>query len=749
MLNLRALFLLVALVLSGPLGGVAAQGVPATEVDNTVIVPDVPKDVQFVLGTRTGTPAQNASSIGPQFDHIDILDVTFGEETETEFQIFLRLAALDPSQPNSGFPFRIVYFSYGQLEWLIFVGGCRQFGQGSGQAEVAGCLMYRDNPGAQARQVKTVPATKTDGAYVFTVNKLDIFNEQRLPAQYGQTLTNLYAYASQTYATTSFLPMGATGDPLGSVSAYDRAPDGGFSKIDYVFNRGSGGHGALGLTSPDPIRVSNGEATTIVYLAQAHNIGDTDLKIQVTTEDLRPEWTVRVPPIVNVPAQQTVEFPVVLTMPFSHDHGKTVMFSVHAESIDDAKSFADLPLGVWWTDVPQPSAHHNGELWFHSAPADFGAMPEAVAAAAFPFKSYWLNSIEDDPNPVTTDENAPAFFNDYFFCPFMSGAPSPTTCRTPPNYTASWFFPLSPSLLIGLDFDLAREGQLLANIVASLPATVATLEVELLYCDPGEGSTGRGGGFNRNATACTNFQTILAKGSSTRALTAQQKAEFDVPLIVEPTADYLPFKRGTNIGLRVRLVTDLPQNTIMTEPRPQFEIKSSKLYLPLIEFHDELAAEFAELGALRVTPLDPYERPVNAGRTVLFDFEVENNDDEDQRVLLELEGVNKEWATLIGPSELQLAKGQRVNFTVAIVPPGDALAEERAELVVIAQSLDEPAITGIARMRATIVNDDVPDEAGLIQVADKKGTPGFAAATLLASLAVVAVVQTLSRRRRS
>ncbi|HEX9815378.1 MAG TPA: hypothetical protein VGB18_00240 [Candidatus Thermoplasmatota archaeon] len=734
-------FLLAVLLAVSADGALGQASVPAGAVDNTVRIDDAPKDVQFVAGTRAGTPAQNASSLGPQFDHIDILKVVVGEETDTEFKVALHLAALDPPATNTGFPFRLLYFSYGQLDWLIFVGGCRQFGTSDAPAEVAGCLMYRENPAAQPRQVKTIPAEKADGAFVFTINKFDIFNEQRLPAQYGQTLNGIYAYASQTYATTQFLP---SADLVGSVSAFDRAPDGGYSKLDYVFSRGSGGHGALGLTSPDPIRVSNGEATTIVYMSKVHNEGDQDLKVQLSAKDVRPDWLIRVPALVHVPAHTSVEFPVVLTMPFSHDHGRTIMFTVRADAIEDPKSFAELKLGVWWTDVPQPSAHHNGEMWFHSAPADFGEFPEAAATVA-PFKQYWFNSIEDDPNPLADDGDAPAFFNDYFFCPFSGGSPTPdpANCKTPPNFTSSWFFPLSPSLLIGLDFDLAKTGLLLSTVRASMPATQATMEVELRYCDPEAGATRGQGGFNRNATACSNYQTILATGSLTRAITAQQASLFEVPLTVEPTADYLPFKRGANIGLRVKLVTDVPQNLFLTEPRPAFQIKSSQLFLPLIEFHDTLADEYLELGAVRVTPLDPYEKKVNPGRTTLFRFEVENNDDAVQHLRLDLEGVNAAWAVVAGVRELTLDVRQKSNFTVAVVAPADAVDEERAELVVVAQSLDEPAVSGIGRMRATIVSgEDIPDESGMIQAAAKTDTPapGLAAAVFAAFGALLFVV---------
>src|SRR5437879_5343753 len=93
--------------------------------DTTVDLPDAPEDVVLSAGTRAPLPAQNASQIGQgQFDHLDILKVHFGDETETEFKIGLYLKALDPQQTSTGFPFRFVAFSYGKIDWRIMLGPC-------------------------------------------------------------------------------------------------------------------------------------------------------------------------------------------------------------------------------------------------------------------------------------------------------------------------------------------------------------------------------------------------------------------------------------------------------------------------------------------------------------------------------------------------------------------------------------------------------------------------------------------------
>lgn len=736
--HVLVLVLAVALI---PLPTPASAQPGDTQGDNSVFFTDAAKDVAFEASATGMRQSQNASQSGSEYDHLDILKVGFTGETDDAFQVQLVLAKPAPPQQGAGSLTRSVHFNYGRLEWAILQGACLQQG-GSPPVPNAGCLMYRDNPAAPFRAVKPVAAESTQSGFVFTVPKRDVFNENRLSAQYEQQFTNLYAYAVQTYATTQTVPgAGSTG----SAVAFDRAPNTDYAPAAFVFRKGSGGHGDLAMTSPDPIRVSNGEATTIVYQATLDNEGEEDMEVHLSVKDIRSDWTVRHPPVITVKAKSIRDFPVILTIPFTHDHGKTVMFKLRADVEEDANSWAEVLLGVWWTDVPQPSAHHNAEIWFHSAPSSFFGAPEAARPAA-PFVQYWMNSIEKDPNPSTTDEDAPAFFNDYATCAFRNATVQPTNCQAPPTFSASWFFPLSPELLIGLDFDLAKEGKLLASIVPGMTSPSGTLFAEVRYCDPSTGTGGQGG-QPQNGTACNNYATVLAKGSTSRALTARSAALFEVPLKPEPVADFLPFKRGANIGLQLRLVSEVPQNALVTEPRPVFEVKKSKLFLPLLEFHDPIDKSFAELGIIKLVAKDPFEKPVNPGRTAVFRFTATNGDYMDQRLRIDVEGVNADWASVAGPREFDLKEGASSEFTIAVTAPGDAADQERAELFVVTPSLIEEGVMGLSRFRVLVSTaTDIPDEAQQLPEASKEATPGLGVMHAALLVAVCAVL--VARRRR-
>jgi hypothetical protein len=152
--------------------------------------------------------------------------------------------------------------------------------------------------------------------------------------------------------------------------------------------------------------------------------------------------------------------------------------------------------------------------------------------------------------------------------------------------------------------------------------------------------------------------------------------------------------------------------------------------------------QFAELGVLKVEPLDPFEKPVNAGRTAVFRFEITNEDKEAHHVDLEIQGIHAEWASVGGPRVLFLEPGQKSNFSLAVHAPDDAIAEERAELFVVAQSQEETGVVAMSRLRATVVTMDVPDESNMIASAGGEDSPALAA-----WLVVMALVVPLIRRR--
>lgn len=710
------------------------------EEKSQVVIPDPPNDVSLTAASRLGVPPQNGSALGNHFDHIDILKLVVDQETDQEFKVGLYLKSLTQSTPG-GFPIRSVSFAYGRVEWMVRPGSCRVPGQTTAPNMNLACLSFRDNSRTQARNLASIPMeTKaSENGYVFTVQKRLIFNENRVPGQFGTTLRNISASATQYYGGVFFVP---GGDPTGGITASDRTP----SAIDQVFAflRGSRSRGHLALFAQDPIRVSNGEATTIVFKVDLLNHNNQPMTVELGSKVPRPEWTVRTPALLKVDASSTVSFPVILALPFSHDHGKTVTFEVTAQALDDAGSGSSVELGVFWTDIPQPSAHHNGEQWFHSAPSDMQRLD--ALDPVFPLRAYWFNGIEKDPDPEADDANVQAFFNDYFACLFPGQNQLPS-CSLPPYFRFNWFFPLSPPLLLGLDFDLNRTGSMVFDIIPKLPASNARIMVKLLYCDPSAAPGGRFTPGSFSNSTCSAYTTLLAQGVSGGTLASGVENHFEVPLNIEPTADYIPYKRGHNIGVQVIVDTDTPQNLIFTEPRPEFVTKKAKIYLPLIEYHDPIDQAFENVGSLALESLSPFEKFVNPGKTTVFRFDVKNQALQAQRVRLEAQGVHAEWTTLVGPTEFELAPMENRTVTLAIRAPDDAQNEERAELFLVAQNVDDAAVVAVTRLRATVVTDpEIEDEAGLIGAREAQAdTPGPSAVVFLAALALLL----LADRRRA
>lgn len=731
-------FILVVTLFAGSFASVGAQDVEPAPPASEVVLADASGDVDLSVAPKSANQHVNASQNGQgQFDHLDLLKASIGAETDKTFQVTLQLKVPDP--PQNSRPFRYVTFDYGRVQWQVFVGACPFAGQQQAPAN-SGCLRFKD-PGGGFRAAKQLTGTRDDGAFAWTVEKQDIFNENRVPARYGSVLTNLTAVAVQYYAGGG--GFGAL-DPTGGVSASDRAPPTGSFSAPFVFRMGAGGSGHLVMNAPEPVRVTNGEATTIVYKVELANKGPDELTVQVTNKGGEKDWSVRTPPILKAPAGETIVFPVILSLPFRHDHGKTALFDVEAQAVEHEASRASTQLGVFWTDVPQPSGHHECDSdeacgqWFHSAPFDNPA-PDAFDTVA-PFKTPWFNGVAKDPAPNADDANVPAFFNDYMFCTF-----NPTTCEAPPQWESSWFFPMSPSLLMGLDFDISKQGMARLTFLPSFLDPGARIQARLMYCDPTKQGTGGPGPFTPVSASCYQYSTLLGEGSATAALSANTPITVEISLKMEQAADLIEYQRGANIGLDVRVFSTLPQNTIVVPPRIEFVTKQSHLHMPLLEYHDPVDQEFAQLGALKLEPIDPFEKPVNPGRTAAFRFEVKNEDAQAHHVALEVQGVHAEWASIVGPKVILVEPGQKANFSLAVAAPDDAVAQERAELFVVAQSQQDASIVAMSRLRATVVTQDVPDESGLVAVAEGGDGPSPGLLLIAAALLVGASL----RRRRA
>lgn len=587
-----------------------------------------------------------------------------------------------------------IHFDLGTTRFRLFQGGeDNPCGGGSG--------LRRDRGGGYSVYCGGLEfETASEGKAVTVVLPREILlNETGTPFGPGQDITNFYA--------TSVTPV--VDAPAGGTYARDRAPDEGFGP-DYHSALGEEtGSGLFQLTSVQPIRVSNGESTTIVYPVELNNTGSSERTVVLSIENPQSEWTVRSPARLIAPPTSTTRFPVILSMPFHHEHGTLATFLVRAEDALDPSQWAGMRLGVFWLDTPQPAGHHN-TLWLHSS-GGFHAYSSSLGQCQT--TDAWMNPLPEEVPGRASEADVAG-------CPFEDASPSGQTTY-PANQTYEWRVPLDPELAMGLDFDVDQTGSFVADLRTKTPSNRAVVAFSLLYCDPSrdDGASVRFGG-------CGGTWTTLAwdqYGPTSLPANTLTRLEFEFPLRAE--ADLIPYQRGSNLMLYVRFNTEPPAgppNTATPESAPLLVVKGAELVLPLVEYHDPIDQAFQDVGLLELRPLGPFEKPVNPGRTAVFPFELANVASQRQEVEITIEGHNHGWATLFGGDRFDLEPLEKANITLAVVVPVDASEGERAELFVVGQSRTDPNVVALSRLRAAVVDAvilDVPDEAD--QVPSERG----------------------------
>lgn len=689
--------------------------------------------------TRIIDPADDARQIGPNSDQpdngehpqADILEVWIGNETLETVEFGIRLKELqgpggDPAPLPLGLvdlsvaPGFTIYWSLGLSNFSIQAGGeitnCggsdyslrRQYPRGSS----TNCGGFEPEVDAEGRSLR------------FTIPRERLVNETDVPFGPGADITNFYATASVPISPG---PAGTT--------ARDRAPDEAFGPLYHSTLAGEEGSGAFTLTALQPVRVSNGESTTLVYPVDIANLEDTPRVVHMTVKNDMPDWQIRVPARLQIAAKETITFPVILSMGFSHDHGGLTTFDVRAQDTTDPTVWAKVRLGVYWLDTPQPAGHHD-TLWLHSGGSHgygfgFGGQCSTMGL--------WFNPREIEPDGAATEGDAAG-------CDFTPGDPAALGSYGE-GQTFTWMAPLDPPLAIGLDFDLERTGHFTVGVKSKIATTSATLRMQLLYCDtdlepePSDPYLI----FAR----CTGKWVLLADASDTRALSANGQADFDLEFTPTAEADFLPFTRESNLMLYVTLQSEqfmTPPGQSNQQIGPLLVVKGSKITLPLIEYHDPIDQAFQNVGALELDARDNFEKPINPGRRSLFTFDLANRGTVPQTVELQIEGHNREWARIVGPTTVELVPGAKSNFTILSEAPVTASVGERAELFIVAQSQTDPNVVAIARLRSTVVDpqsQDVPDEDPAKFERDAEGAPGLG---LVAILAVTLVAWSMRRR---
>lgn len=529
------------------------------------------------------------------------------------------------------------------------------------------------------------------GTFTFLVPKRYITSFQGHAPVFGSELTNVFVTSVVTFD-------GFPGAPATGTRAEDRMPDSGGGVITY--QKGGSSNGNLVLEAPNPVRVSNGGATTFVFNSHVQNKGDADDTAIFTLDGVPAAWTVTAPNPQKVAAKTEKPVFLLATIPFGHEHGGFTNFTLVATSAKDGSKQAKLTFGVLHTPTPMPAGHHS-EIFLHAAPGDSGVFQTAV-----PRTVVTMNTKEDHAND----------------------APDALATTTPQGGEVSWRVPLSPQLQIGVDMDINRTGQLVANLAGHVDAQATfTGELWLVKGDTDLALMGK---------------IADAKVALTQSAVTPVKSQFTPDL----KSDYVPYAAGNDLELRFKLKFDGTAPPMNPQTPPSLPVKDFRLSLPLNEYADAATFEEGEGTTLKITAPDGLEKSGRPATTITYALTVTNLGKADD-FALEIAGPNAKDTETAPSGSIRIENKESKTVTIAVHIPSSSDGGLRLDSLLAIRSKTDPSNLAIARIATTVAKGSAAaDEQTKFEAAknaDKK-TP-LAPVVALAALALAVV----ARRRRS
>jgi MYXO-CTERM domain-containing protein len=683
---------------------------------------DNASDVQVV--TPGGTQPAPA---GARPD-LDLLGLTV-RETPESFVFTVSVTDVRPGDEGRGEDGAIVdvQFTHNGREFLARL--VHQLPSVSDWVSVS--LGYRDAPGAPWNRVWTRPeAAQLDGnanTYTATLPRADLADPKGAAPFPGRTLEAFSVHAWNLFGNSNigFFVV----DVPNPATLVDHMPDSGAAPAKLAVQHGLHQRGHARLTSEEPFRASNGEATTFIFKAQAHNIGDEADRFQLRATRLPPGWNVILPtPTFELDGGSSLEVAVVANQPFSHTHGATASFILQMTSASDPEGqgvLGQLEMGARYLTVPQPAGHHD-TVYLHSR-----AWNELSSAFGTVFccggSGYlFMNTMEqfegDEGIPMPPQNSNPDFVND----------------RPVERYT--WCVTLDPGLQMGLDFKPGELARLDVNVKAVDPLTDATLAAELMVV-PDDNRWGCFDWFGDQSRTVATLNTTQPV-----SIGANAEGQLGGDLQVWRSADRIPYLKGQNLMLRIEVTALTVPDLFVTAGMPSI-VPGSTLRMPLVDYKDDIKEVLTTRAGPALTPLGPQERRANPGGTIVFPISVANDGATDLVLGFNVTGPNSQWAQLPGGGAIAVPAHDTARADLVVKVPADAKEGDVADLVLQAFDQANQTSRGLARLLVTVVTDEqVPDDAGqAVQADPPKKSPGPAALAVLAGLALVAVV----RRRRA
>ncbi len=680
--------------------------VPASGQAPTTLLEDPAGDVRSEVA---GTVGPSAAALYPGADLL-----TLGvEESQHSFTFRLTMAAV-PSATDPGLDGvnYLIHFSHNGRQFEIMVWKVLESLQSVSPQPPFAWLAYRDSDEAAWSFIwisETAPFFDTAAkSLTIDVLRLDLADAEGATPFPGRSLEGIRAEAHASLEDAQIISIGGSSavEDLYPQRFVDEMPDDPSSSASLPIAIGPRQTGHARLTSDHPFRSSNGEATTMLFAVDAHNLDDADDRFELTANSVPRGYSLTLPvPVVDVPAQSSVEVPVLLTMPFGHQHGAAASFLLEMASLSDSGSVGRIELGVRFLDIPQPAGHHD-TVFLHKSPTVGGVGP------AFGWRAGYMNTLEDDPSDTKE--------------PLHTSYLSVTDVG---RFESRWMFPLKPYLDMGIDIDPAKTGHLKLPIGTTGPMRETTVEA-FLRVAPGVD-------WPQEGILVASLEPLPA-----RDIAPNSEVLIEGALVPEPGVAPIPPERGTNLWLEVVVTSTGTMWSAASEGA--YIAPGGSARLPLREWHDAVDEALAALKGPSLAPLGDQERWVNPGEAVAFPVSVANPLDDEVRIDLEVSGPNAAWATLTSASLVVPAHATGQATLMVRAPPG-ATDGDRADLVLQAFPRDDPTARGLLRLVAEVDTDaDQVDDSALAPSSEGKQSPGLGLASTLAGLAALAV---LARRR--